>query len=136
MENKNKDKINFIGKIAHFPKNSKASSAYKFLENIKISKNKLWYFIIEKEVILKENNKYEELQLIKYNNKQGINCYDFINSLKEYYKDNEIIFKYINELKIDGSDSFSIIRNIPNIEIDGKKLITILTESIIKILYS
>lgn len=130
-ENKN---VDFYGKVAKFPKNTKAHKAYNFLENIRIPKNKLWYFIIEKEIVIKDNT-YEELQVIKYNNKEGVNCQKFIEALKEYYSNNKEISKYIKDLKIDGNDNFSIIRNIPNIEIDGKKLISILTEDLIKLLY-
>ena len=126
--------VNLIGKIAKFPKNTSAKNAYNFLENIKINKKKLWYFIIEKEIIEKEN-KFEELQVIKYNNKEGINCKTFVESLAEHYKADPVIYKYINELVIDGSENFSIIRNIPNIEIKGKSLISILTENIIQLLY-
>ena len=59
-----KNDVNFYGKIAKFPKNTKASSAYNFLENIKVSKKQLWYILIEKD----DNG----LQVIKYNNKLGL----------------------------------------------------------------
>jgi hypothetical protein len=127
-------KVNLIGKIAKFPKNTSAKNAYNFLENIKINKKKLWYFIIEKEIVEKDNS-FEELQVIKYNNKEGINCKTFVESLTEYYKNDPVMYKYINELIIDGSENFSIIRNIPNTEINGKSLISILTENIIQLLY-
>jgi hypothetical protein len=129
------EKVNFYGKVAKFPKNTKAQKAFCFLENIKIPKNKLWYFIIEKETILDENNNYEELQIIKYNNKEGVNCAKFISALKEYYSDNDIISNYIKKLTITGNTNFSIIRNIPNVNINNKKLISILTEDLIKLLY-
>jgi len=133
-EKKKDDKVNLIGKVAKFPKNTKAKNAFNFLENIRIPKKKLWYFIIEKEIV--ENEKqFEELQIIKYNNKNGVNCKTFVESLTEHYKLNEEMYKYINDLIIDGSDNFSVIRNIPNIEINGKKLISILTEDLIKLLY-
>lgn len=130
-----KDKVDFYGKVAKFPKNTKAQKAYNFLENIRITKNKLWYFIIEKEIVLNEQNSYEELQIIKYNNKEGVDCVKFVNALKEYYSDNIVISKYIKDLTIDGNDKFSVIRNIPNVDVDGKKLISILTEDLIKLLY-
>ncbi|NPV12860.1 MAG: hypothetical protein HPY57_13900 [Ignavibacteria bacterium] len=129
------NKVDFYGKVAKFPKNTKAQKAYNFLENIRIPKNKLWYFIIEKEIVVKDENVYEELQVIKYNNKEGVNCQKFVEALKEYYSYDVEISKHIQDLKIDGNDKFSIIRNIPNIEINGKKLISILTEDLIKLLY-
>ena len=123
---KNND-VNFIGKIAKFPKNTKAQNAYNFLENIKVSKKQLWYILIEKD----DNG----LQVIKYNNKLGFNLYDFINELKKYYAQDEEISPYIEQLKIDGEDKFSIIRDVPDVEIGGKKLITILANDLIKLLY-
>jgi len=129
------NKVDFYGKIAKFPKNTKAQKAYNFLENIKIPKNKLWYFIIEKEEVIKDHDNYEELQVIKYNNKEGINCQQFVEALKTYYSDNEEITKHIKDLVIDGNDNFSVIRNIPNVKINDKKLISILTEDLIKLLY-
>jgi hypothetical protein len=128
------NKIDFYGKVAKFPKNTKAKNAYLYLENIKIPKKILWYFLIEKEVYINDE-KQDELQIIKYNNNNNFNCSEFINHLKEYYKTNSEICKYVSELVIDGNDKFSIIRNIPDIEIDGKKLISIITEDLIKLLY-
>ena len=43
--------------------------------------------------------------------------------------------EHIENLIIDGNDKFSIIRNIPNVDVNGKKLISILTEDLIKLLY-
>ena len=122
----NKD-VNFYGKIAKFPKNTKAQNAYNFLENIKVSKKQLWYILIEKD----DNG----LQVIKYNNKLGFNLYDFINELKKFYAQDEEISPYIEQLKIDGEDKFSVIKDVPDVEIGGKKLITILANDLIKLLY-
>lgn len=125
--NDNKENVNFIGKVAKFPKNTKAKNAYLFLENIKVSKKKLWYIIIEKDQC--------GLQVIKYNNKLGINLNDFVNELKNFYMKDEIISEHIKSLKIEGEDKFSVIKDIPDIEINGKKLITILMNDLIKLLY-
>ena len=126
MADKDKD-VNFIGKVAKFPRNTKAKNAYLFLENIKVSKKKLWYILIEKD----QNG----LQLIKYNNKLGINLNDFVNELKNYYLKDEIISEHIKQLTIEGEDKFSVIKNIPDVEINGKKLITIITTDLLKLLY-
>lgn len=120
------DNIHFYGKVAKMPKDSKASQSYNFLEKIKISKQKLWYILIEKQ--------NDELQMIKYNNKKGVNLKLFIDNLKNYYNHSDEIKEHINNLEIVGEDKFSIIRNIPDIEIDGKKLITIIAEDLIKLL--
>lgn len=123
---KEKD-VNFIGKVAKFPKNTKAKSAYTFLENIKVSKKKLWYILIEKD----QNG----LQIIKYNNKLGINLTDFVSELKKYYMKDEVLCEHIQSLTIEGEDKFSVIKNIPDVEVNGKKLITILTNDLLKLLY-
>jgi len=133
-----KDKIEFYNKVAKFPRNVKASKALRFLENIKIPRNKLWYFIIEKQMIDKNGKDvdFEEIQTIKYNNKAGFNLVELVKQLKEYYrKENMEIFEQVDKLIIEGNDKFSLIKNIPKIEINGKKLITILTEDLIKLLY-
>lgn len=120
-------KIHLYGKVAKMPKNVKAKNAYTYLENIKVNKSKLWYILIEKD----EN----ELQCIKYNNKMGVNLTEFVKQLKEYYKKDENIKEYIDKLIIDGNDKFSIIKGISDVEIKpGKKMITFLTENLIKLL--
>jgi hypothetical protein len=125
MEDK---KVNLYGKVAKMPKNIKAKSALTFLENIKVSKKKLWYILIEKD----EN----ELQCIKYNNKMGVNLKVFVEQMKEYHKKDKQLYEHIKDLKIEGNDKFSIIKGIPDIEIKpGKKMITFLTEELIQLLY-
>lgn len=121
------EKVNFYGKVAKMPKNTKAKSALTFLENIKVSKKKLWYVLIEKD----EN----ELQCIKYNNKMGVNLKVFVEQLKEYHKKDQQLYEHIQNLKIEGNQVFSIIKNIPDVEIKpGKKLITFLTDELIQLL--
>jgi hypothetical protein len=130
----NENKVRLVGKVAKFPKNVKAKAGFSFLENIRIPKKKLWYFIIEKETII-DDNEYEEIQVIKYNNKQGVDCKAFVETLKEHYKKDEQMYDHIKNLIIDGSENFSTIRNIHNVEINGKKLISIITEDLIRLLY-
>jgi hypothetical protein len=124
------ESVKKLGKVAKFPKNTKASKAYNFLENIKISKKSIWYIIIEKN----DN----ELQMVKYNYKEGVNLSKFINELKSYYiekyNNDSKICESINNIQIDGNDKYSIIKNIPIIEIDNKKVITKITEDLIKLL--
>lgn len=128
--------VEFKGKIAKMPKNTKASKAYNFLENVHISKRKLWYFIIEQEIIKSEDDSYQEVQLIKYNNKKGVDCTKFVAELKKYYSKNEKIAPHLENLKVEGEDKFSIIRNIPKVEIDGKKFISIIMEDLMNLLSS
>lgn len=124
------DDVNFIGKIAKFPKNAKASKAYSFLEDVKINKNKTWYILIEQQ-----NN---ELQMIKYNVKAGVNLEKFVTDLKEFYKvsfkDQPALLKVIERLKIVGEDKFVTIKNIPDVDLGDKKLITRLTQDLITVL--
>jgi len=119
-------KVNLYGKVAKFPKNVKASHAYNFLENIKVSKKKVWYIMVEKQ----DN----ELQMIKYNNHQGFDLRKFVENLKNFYANNSLIKEHIVNLEIGGNDKFSTIKNIPDVEIGGHKLISILMNDLIKLL--
>jgi len=122
--------VEFIGKIAKLPKGVKASKAYNFLENVKVSKSSIWYLMIEKQ----DN----ELQMVKYNFKKGVDLNHFIGDLKSYYiskyKLNKDMVKLIENIQIDGNDKYSWIKNIPMIEVEGKKMISRITEDLIKLL--
>jgi hypothetical protein len=130
-EDSNESKVNMYGKVAKFPKKTKASKAYNFLENVKISKNSIWYILIEKQ----DN----ELQMVKYNNKKGFDMNKFVHELKSFYlkqysKDANMI-NLIESIEVGGAEEFSSIRNIPNVEVEkGKKLISKITEDLIKLL--
>lgn len=122
--------VEMIGKIAKLPNGTKASKGYNFLENVKVSKSTIWYLMIEKQ----DN----ELQMVKYNYKKGVDLSQFISELKSYYvskyKGNKNIIKLIENIQIDGNDKYSRISNIPLIEVEGKKIITKITEDLIKLL--
>lgn len=124
------EEVKFYGKVARFPKKTKASKAYNFLENVKISKNSTWYIMVEKT----DN----ELQMIKYNYKKGVDLSKFVNELKTYYSkkysSNQKVVKLIESIEIDGTDKYSMIKNIPLIDIDGRKMIGLITEDLIKLL--
>lgn len=128
-ENTHESKVDFTGKVAKFPKNVKASKAYNFLENVKVSKKSIWYLMIEKQ----DN----ELQMVKYNVKEGVDLTKFVNELKSYYtkkySDPKII-KMIESISVDGNDKYSMVKNIPTVTLDGKKMITKITEDLIKLL--
>jgi len=127
LEEKN---VEFIGKIAKLPKGTKASKAYNFLENVKVSKSSIWYLMIEKQ----DN----ELQMVKYNYKKGVDLSQFVKDLKTYYvakyKNNPNMIKMVENIQIDGNDKYSWIKNIPLVEVDGKKMVTRITEDLIKLL--
>lgn len=129
-DDKVEEQVQFIGKVAKLPKGVKASKGYNFLENIKVSKSSVWYLMIEKQ-----NN---ELQMVKYNHKKGVDLSKFVNELKTYYisknKHNEKICKLIESIEIDGNDKYSWIKNIPHLEVDGKKMLSVITEDLIKLL--
>lgn len=125
------NKVEMIGKVAKFPKKVKASKAYNFLENVKISKNSIWYIMVEKM----DN----ELQMVKYNHKKGVDLGQFVNELKTFYitkygKVNKALPKLLEDMMVDGNDKYSTIKNIPLVELGGRKLITIITEDLIKLL--
>ena len=79
-----------------------------------------------------------ELQMVKYNNKEGVNLAQFVNELKTYYiskyKGNEEVCEQINNISIGGNDKFTTITNIPLIQVNGKKIISRITEDLIKLL--
>ena len=122
--------VEFFGKVAKLPKGVKASKGYNFLENIKVSKSSIWYLLVEKQ----DN----ELQMVKYNHKKGVDLSKFIGDLKSYYisrnKSNQKFCKLIEAISIDGNDKYSWIKNIPPIEVEGRKMITKITEDLIKLL--
>jgi hypothetical protein len=126
MEN-NKKTAKVIGKVAKLPK---GYNAVKFMENIKIPyKNKLWYILVEKQE--------DELHCIKYN-QDGVNVNQFVADLKGYYinkfKGDANIKQAFEKIQVVGNDKFSVIKNVQNIDIEGKKLISKLTEDLIKLL--
>lgn len=124
------ENVTTYGKVAKFPKNVKASKAYNFLENVKVSKKSIWYIMVEKQ----DN----ELQMVKYNNKEGVDLNQFVTELKGYYlkkysKDTKVC-KMIESIKVDGNDKYSMVKNIPLVTVDGRKMISIITEDLIKLL--
>lgn len=124
------EKVETFGKVAKFPKNIKASKAYNFLENVKVSKKSIWYIMVEKQ----DN----ELQMVKYNYKEGVNLGKFINELKSYYtkkySNDKNICDMVENIKVDGNDKYSMVKDIPLIDVDGKKMITKITEDLIRLL--
>lgn len=129
-ENVSEEKVEFYGKVAKLPKGVKASKGYNFLENVKVSKSSIWYIMVEKQ----DN----ELQMVKYNHKKGVDLAKFVTDLKEFYKsqfkNNSKVVQLIENIGIDGNDKFSRICNIPLVEIEGKKIISKITEDLIKLL--
>lgn len=128
---KESDKVvETFGKIARFPKGTKASKAYNFLENVKVPKKSIWYMMIEKQ----DN----ELQMVKYNVKEGVDLNKFVNELKDYYINHTNIVdslkEKINNIEVGGNEVYSSIRNIPLVEVGGKKMITKITEDLINLL--
>jgi hypothetical protein len=129
-ERTHESKVDFTGKVAKFPKNVKASKAYNFLENVKVSKKSIWYLMVEKQ----DN----ELQMVKYNVKEGVDLTKFVNELKTYYtkkyQNDSKVKSMIESICVDGNDKYSMVKNIPSVTLDGKKLITKITEDLIRLL--
>jgi len=123
--------IELTGKIAKFPKNTKAVNALKFLENVKVNPTKLWYIVIE--------DQGTDLKMVKYNRYKGVNLLEYTNDLKDYYldkfKDDLNIIEQLNKIIVEGEEDFSIIKNIPLITLDsGKTLISKITADLISLL--
>lgn len=126
-----KENVDLYGKVAKFPGNVTSKKAYSFLENIKINKNKVWYILTEKQS--------NQLQMIKYNQKKGVELDKFFEELKNYYlynlEENSEMYKIIENLEISGENKFVTIKNIPNVEFkNNKTLLTVLTEDLIRLL--
>lgn len=130
IDENGKPQVKMYGKVAKFPKKVKASKAYNFLENVKISKNSIWYLLVEKQ----DN----ELQMVKYNNKKGVDLGRFVTDLKQYYvkkySADKKLCKLIESIEVSGKEEFSVIKNIPQVQIEGRKLVGIITEDLIKLL--
>lgn len=124
------NKVKIYGKVAKLPKGTKASKGFNFLENVKISKSSIWYIMVEKQ----DN----ELQMVKYNYKKGVDLSKFVNELKTYYSKkyakNKEVLEMVSNITVDGNDKYSWIKNIPLIEVDGRKMISRITEDLIKLL--
>lgn len=131
MENKNQIELN--GKIAKFPKGTKAFTALQYLEKVRVNPNKLWYIIVE--------NQNNELGLVKYNRNKGVDLLEYTLELKNHYrlmfKYDENIVKSIESIEVIGEQDFSVIKNIPLIIINENTKLTLLgkiTSDLIKLL--
>lgn len=126
----NKNDIELTGKVAMFPKNTKATKALKFLEHVKINPNKLWYIVIE--------DQGTDLKMVKYNRSKGVNLLQYTMELKNYYltkfKDDLIITEQLNNIIVVGENDFSVIKNIPQLKIGNQTLISKITTDLIKLL--
>lgn len=130
MEDNNKD-IKLNGKIANFPKNTKAVKALQFLEKVKVNPNKLWYILIE--------DQGTDLKTVKYNRNKGVNLLEYTQQLKEFYlnkyKGNQELIESINQIIVEGEKDFSLIKNIPPMILEnGQTLISKITTDLIKLL--
>jgi hypothetical protein len=76
--------------------------------------------------------------MVKYNHKKGVDLNQFIKELKTYYiskyKGNTKVIKQIENIQVDGNDKYSRICNIPLVEVDGKKMISKITEDLVRLL--
>ena len=128
--NNNKNNGELTGRVAKFPKNTKAVNALKFLENIKVNPKKLWYIIIE--------DQDTDLKLVKYNRNNNVDLNEYTNKFKEYYiekyKDDVKLLKQLESINVVAEEDFSLIKNIPQIVIEGKTLLSIITSDLIKLL--
>lgn len=128
--------VEIYGRLAKFPEGVKASKAFNWVYNLrdpKLSKKDIWYLMIEKQ----DN----ELQMIKYQQKQGVNLTQFVVDLKKYYmgkyKDDATLSEKIKNIQLGGDQdgNISSITHIPNIIVEGnKKLIHKLMEDLVTLL--
>jgi len=123
--------VELRGKIAKFPKNTKAVKALQFLEHVKVNPNKLWYIVIE--------DQDNQLKMVKYNRAKGVNLLEYTSELKSVYyhkyKDNNDIIEALNKITVEGENDFSIIKNIPMIILEnGQTLISKISSDLINLL--
>lgn len=122
--------VKYYGKVVQLPKGSKAAASYSYLEKIKVPKSSIWYIMVEKQ----DN----ELQMLKYNYKEGVNLASFVSDLKKYYvqkyNNDKKVVEMITNISVEGNGQFSIVKNIPPISVDGKKMISKITEDLIQLL--
>jgi len=123
--------VELTGKIAKFPNNTKASKALRFLEQVKINPNKLWYIVIE--------DQDSQLKMVKYNRAKGVNLLEYTAGLKEFYyhkfKEDAEIVEALNKIVVEGENSFSVIKNIPKILLEnGQTLISKISSDLINLL--
>ena len=135
MSEDNKNNVDLYGKVGILPKNTKASKGIQFLENIRVKKTKLWYLLVEKYT----DEDGQTLQLVKYNQYKGVDLTVFVKSLKEHYvetfsKVQPDISEKFDEIIVSGTDKFATLSNIPDFDLAGKKLVTRITEDLVKLL--
>lgn len=140
LPKKTDESVNVIGKVAQFPKNTKASKAYDYLNNLKdpkLAKNNIWYILVEKQGFDDNGN---ELQMVRYDKKRGVNLIKFVSDLKDYYinkySDNATLVESIEKIELSGDKDglYTTIKNIPNYTFENKKLVSRITEDLIKLL--
>lgn len=124
------NKIEVTGKIAKFPKGTKAVNALEYFEKIKVNPNKIWYILVESQS--------DQLKMVKYNRCKGVDLLDYCAQLKQYYRskfklDKEIL-EQLDQIDVIGEQDFSILKNIPNLTIEGQSLISKITNDLIKLL--
>lgn len=126
------DKIKINGKVAKFPRNSRTDHALKMLESIKVNPKKIWYIMIESQD--------DTLKMVKYNQLNGVNLYEYTKTLKEHYmqeySEHPTIQEQISKIEVVGENVFSIIKNIPtNIILeDGRTLLFKIANDLMTIL--
>lgn len=123
--------VELRGKIAKFPKNTKAFKALQFLEQVKVNPNKLWYIVIE--------DQDNQLKMVKYNRSQGVNLVEYVAELKNVYytkyKQNSIIIEALDKIIVEGENDYTVIKNIPIILLENNQtLISKITSDLINLL--
>lgn len=111
MSDNNKETLKAYGKVVKLPKNGNPNS---FMDEIKIPKNKYFYFIMEKSVV-----DGEQIHLIKWNS-EGVDSINFCEQVKRHYinstEDEKLKHMFYN-MRVVGNSKFTIIDQIPNIEV-------------------
>lgn len=125
-ENKSNQAIKdivFFNKIAIFEKSVMAKDAYNILESLKVDKNKLWYFMMDRN----DNS----IQIVKYNYEQGFHLLNLVSELFKKYDTVPQLKESLTSqnIKFSGGKEFVVISNLNEnlknlIKIDITKLLS------------
>lgn len=119
-EEKVVEEIVFAGKIVKFPKNTKATAAYKLLEDRQISREKLHYILTE--------HQNHSILVLKYNPEASLRLSEFTQSLLDVYAKTPQLLETVKNIKVEGNETYVIISHLP------PKFLPIVSEDLCRLL--
>lgn len=121
------DSINFFGKVATFPRPIKPSVAYKYLESLKIDRERLWYVLIQQQS--------DSLTMIKYNAHAGVSLDGFVAELLEFYRtEYPDVSESMKSVTVEAGADHAVIKNIPAVSMGGRPAVAVFVSDLITLL--